>query len=142
MIKRGEITTRIIAVMIERIADMNVMTRADMIKTAIGIGMKTAIAYIATKIVTMTHIPIAMIARTATEGITAAKARGVVAFRRRTRADLTATIRAGLAIVEATTKVRSRAWTDAGGTFTHYGIPNPVPFSQVVSPGICPIVAY
>jgi hypothetical protein len=90
MSKRGEITTRMIAVLIETIADTSLMTSADMIKTAIG--MKTAIAYIATKIVTV--IVTMTLFRcddraSAAEGITPAKASGVVAFRRRTRADLT-----------------------------------------------------
>src|SRR5213080_3480654 len=54
----------------------------------------------------------------AAQDLTAETASGVVAYRRRIRADLTATTRAGSAIAEVTIKARRRAWTDACGTFT------------------------
>src|SRR5216117_1926312 len=94
--------------------------RTTTIAAAIGIGIKTAIASIRTEtvIVTMTRITTAIIARTAAEDLTAETASGVVAYRRRIRADLTATTRAGSAIAEVTIKARRRAWTDACGTFT------------------------
>src|SRR5207253_1607204 len=127
MIRPNEIRTTTIAAAIVIIAATTVMISTAVairtaigIKTAIGIGTKTAIAYIrtATVIATMMRITTAIIARTAVEDITAETASGVVACRRRIRADSTATTRAGSDIAEVTIKARPRAWTDACGTFT------------------------
>src|SRR5437667_3642412 len=126
MIRPNEIRTTMTAATIVIIAVTTVMIgtvairTAIGIKTEIGIGTKTAIAYIRTEtvIATMMRITTAIIARTAAEDLTAETASGVVAYRRRIRADLTAITRAGSDIAEVTIKARPRAWTDACGTFT------------------------
>ncbi len=126
MIRPNEIRTPMTAATIVIIAVTTVMIgtvairTAIGIKTEIGIGTKTAIAYIRTEtvIATMMRITTAIIARTAAEDLTAETASGVVAYRRRIRADLTAITRAGSDIAEVTIKARRRAWTDACGTFT------------------------
>src|SRR5947208_4120323 len=121
MIRPNEIRTTTIAAAIVIIAATTVMiSTAVAITTAIGLGIKTAIASIRTEtvIVTMTRITTAIIARTAAEDLTAETASGAVACRRRIRADLTAITRAGSDIAEVTIKARPRAWTDACGTFT------------------------
>src|SRR5207247_10337384 len=118
MIRPNKIRTTRIAAAIVIIAATTVMISTAVairtaigIKTAIGIGIKTAIASIRTEtvIVTMTRITTAIIARTAAEDLTAETASGVVAFRRRIRADLKATSRAGLANAEGTSKHSTKA---------------------------------
>src|SRR6266700_3267060 len=93
------------------------MTAATIVIIAVTTVMIGTVA-IETVIATMMRITTAIIARTAAEDLTAETASGVVAYRRRIRADLTAITRAGSAIAEVTIKARPRAWTDACGTFT------------------------
>ena len=152
MIRPNEIRTTMTAAAIVIIAATTVMISTAVairtaigIKTAIGIGIKTAIASIRTEtvIVTMTRITTAIIARTAAEDLTAETASGVVAYRRRIRADLTATTRAGSAIAEVTIKARAESMDRRmRDLYAHYGIPNNVPFNQIASSRAGPIVAY
>src|SRR6266849_5912171 len=109
MIRPNEIRTTMTAAAIVIIAATTVMISTVAIRTAIGI--KTAIGIgTATVIATMMRITTAIIARPAAEDLTAETASGVVAYRRRIRADLTAITRAGSAIAEVTIKARPRAW--------------------------------
>jgi len=124
MIKHGETGTKMIEGVITLIAAMSAMIDLGTAMTgvlAIGtaIGMKTAIAYIRTGIVTATmrHM-IAMIVRPAVEDTTAATASGVDGCQRRISTALIATTHAGSAIAKATIKARPRAWTDVCGIST------------------------